>query len=159
MTNQFTWIDIYQELAKTLLAWENKQTELIAFLNNLHTQGYTVTSMQDKNRDDERFLLTEIDPFSFFSAFNRQIKDENRIAILAQIKHHFQLQSQLPSDFSGIPVVNNQSSWFFAYHKSRKQQDIPHLWRLFRLALQDNPLQNPQFLQMFDEALTDDPLI
>lgn len=153
MTNQFTWVDIYQELATTLLAWENKQSELIAFLDDLHAQGYTVTSMQDKNRDDERVLLTELDPFTFFSAFNRQIKDENRIAILAQVKKHFRLQSPLPSDFAGIPVVNNQSSWFFDYHKLRKPADIPHLWHLFRLALQDNPLQNPQFLQAFDEAL------
>jgi 5-methylcytosine-specific restriction enzyme B len=102
--------------------------------------------MQDKNRDDERVLLTEIDPFTFFSAFNRQIRDENRIAILAQVKKHFGLQSPLPSDFDGIPVVNNQSSWFFAYQKNgRKPTDIPHLWRLFRLALQDNPLQNRNF--------------
>ncbi len=153
MTNQFTWVDIYQELATTLLDWENRQSELIAFLNNLYTEGYTVTSMQDKNRDDERFLLTEIDPFTFFGVFNRQIKEENRLAILLQIKQHFQLQSPMPSDFSGIPVVNNQSSWFFAYHKSRKPNDISKLWQIFRLALQDNPLQNPQFLQAFDEAL------
>jgi 5-methylcytosine-specific restriction enzyme B len=155
MTDQFTWVDIYQELATTLLSWENRQNDLIAFLSDLHTQGYTVTSMLDKNRDDERVLLTEIDPFTFFSAFNRQIRDENRIAILAQVKKHFGLQSPLPSDFDGIPVVNNQSSWFFAYQKNgRKPTDIPHLWRLFRLALQDNPLQTPQFLQAFDEALT-----
>jgi 5-methylcytosine-specific restriction enzyme B len=153
MTNQFTWVDIFQELATTLLEWESKQSDLIAFLDDLHTQGYRVVSMQDKNRDDERFMLTEIDPFTFFGSFNRGIKDENRLAILAQIKKHFQLQSPLPSDFSGIPVVNNQSSWFFAYHKARKPTDIPHLWHLFRLALQDNPLQNPQFLQAFDEAL------
>jgi 5-methylcytosine-specific restriction enzyme B len=103
--------------------------------------------MQDKNRDDERVLLTEIDPFTFFAHFNRQIREENRIAILAQVKKHFRLQSPLPSDFEGIPVVNNQSTWFFAYQKSRKPTDIPHLWHLFRLALQDNPLQNPLFLK------------
>lgn len=153
MPNQFTWTDIYHELATTLLAWENKQTELIAFLDGLHKEGYVVSSVQDKTRDGERFLLTEIDPFTFFGVFNRQIKDENRIAILAQIKQHFQLQSPLPADFTGIPVVNNQSSWFFAYHALRKSSDIPHLWRLFRLALQDNLLQNLEFLQAFDEAM------
>lgn len=154
MINQFTWTEIYQELATTLLSWQERQTELIAFLDGLHKEGYVVSSVQDKNRDGERFLLTEIDPFTFFGVFNRQIKDENRIAILAQIKQHFQLQSPLPADFTGIPVVNNQSSWFFAYHGLRKLNDIPDLWRLFRLALQDAPLQNPQFRQAFDVALT-----
>ena len=153
MSDRFTWTDIYQELATTLLTWEDRQSELIAFLSDVHAQGYPVTSVQDKNRDDERVLLTEIDPFTFFANFNRQIKDENRIAILAQIKKHFRLQSPLPSDFEGVPVVNNQSTWFFAYQKSRKPTDIPHLWHLFRLALQDNPLQNPLFLKAFDQAL------
>lgn len=31
--------------------------------------------------------------------------------------------------------------------------DIPNLWHLFRLALQDKPLHNSEFLQAFDEAL------
>lgn len=154
MTNhQFTWIEIYQELATTLLAWEDKQIELVAFLADLQNQGYVITPLQDKNRDGERFLLREIDPFTFFGVFNRGIRDEQRIAILAQIKHHFQLQSQVPSDFSGIPILNNQKSWLFRYQEGRKPDDIPHLWRVFRLALQENPLQNRDFLTAFDEAL------
>ena len=154
MSDQFTWIDIYQEIATTLRDWEGKQLELISFLEDIRTQGYTITSLQDKNRDGERFLLREIDPFTFFGVFNRGIKDENRMGILAQIKHFFQLQSPIPSDFSGIPVLNNMRSWFFPYHESRKANDIQRLWRVFHLAFQKNPLQDEQFLQAFNEALS-----
>jgi len=154
MTNQFTWTNIYQELATTLLEWESKQTDLIAFLADLQKQGFVITPLQDKNRDGERFLLREIDPFTFLGVFNRGIRDEQRFAIITQMKRHFQLQSQVPSDFSGIPVLNNQKSWLFPYQESRKPDDIPRLWRVFRLALQKNPFQNRDFLTAFDEALT-----
>ncbi|HRW13591.1 MAG TPA: AAA family ATPase, partial [Syntrophomonas sp.] len=128
--------------------------DLIAFLADLQKQGFVITPLQDKNRDGERFLLREIDPFTFLGVFNRGIRDEQRFAIITQMKRHFQLQSQVPSDFSGIPVLNNQKSWLFPYQESRKPDDIPRLWRVFRLALQKNPFQNRDFLTAFDEALT-----
>src|ERR671925_195788 len=73
LINQFTWIPIYEELAKELARWENRQTELIAFLEDLRSQGYVVTPLQDKDADGARFVLREIDPFTFFGVFNRRI--------------------------------------------------------------------------------------
>lgn len=154
MTNQFTWTDIYHELAQALLNWQDRQPELIAFLEDLRIQGYFVTPMNDQNSDGERFLLQEIDPFTFIGSFNRGIREEQRLTILAQMKKTFNLQSPLPSDFTGIPIVNNQSSWFFAYQPSRGPDDIAKLWKVFRLALGDNPQENPEFWQAFDDALT-----
>jgi len=153
MTNQFTWIDIYQELATVLSSWQEKQPELIDFLEKLRAQGYTITPLQYKNRDGLHFLLREIDPFTFFGVFNRGIRTDQRIEILTQIKRHFQLQNPVPSDFSGIPVLNNMKSWFFPYHASKNVDDIQRLWRVFQLAIRKNPLQDEQFLSAFDEAL------
>lgn len=154
MTEKFTWIEIYHELAQTLRDWQGKQTELIVFLEGLRAQSYFVTPMNDRNNDGERFLLQEIDPFTFFGAFNRGIRDEQRLAILAQVKKFFNLQSPLPSDFIGIPVVNNQSSWFFAYQPERGPNDVAKLWNVFCLAMSENPKENPEFWQAFDDALT-----
>ena len=53
MTDLFTWTDIYQELATELLCWQDRQTELIAFLEDLRKQGYVITNLQDTNRDGE----------------------------------------------------------------------------------------------------------
>lgn len=65
MTKEFTWIDIYRELATVLLDWEEREPELIAFLEDLReNKGLTITPLHDKNRDGERFLLKEIDPFT-----------------------------------------------------------------------------------------------
>ena len=154
MTDQFTWIDIYQELATTLSRWQDRQSDLINFLEELLTQGLPISSFQDKNRDGERFLIREIDPFTYFGVINRGIKDSHRIAILTQLKRFFQLQSPVPTDFSGIPVLNNMKSWFFAYQATRNVDDIPHLWNVFNLALNEKAVETEAFLNAFDEALT-----
>lgn len=154
MAPQFTWIAFYQELAKTLPNWESRQVELIAFLESLRDQHYVITSLMDKNEDGTIFLLNEIDPFTFYGIFNRGIGFGQRVAILKEIKEFFHIQSPLPNDFDGIPVLNNMNSWFFAYQKNRQIDDVQKLWRVFRLAVLDDPLNDPDFLQAFDDALT-----
>lgn len=152
MTEQFSWIDIYQELATTLINWQNKQTELIAFLEELRSKGYIISSLQDKNKDGERFLSKEIDPFTFFGVFNRGIRSDQRIAILAQIKQFFKLSNPIPSDFTGIPVLNNMASWFFPYQANRELEYILRLWNIFKMAVQDYPLKDELFQKTLDKA-------
>jgi 5-methylcytosine-specific restriction protein B len=153
LIDQFTWIPIYQELAQELAGWENRQEELISFLEELRNEGYVITPLQDKDADGARFLLKEIDPFTFFGVFNRRIGYDQRMAILLQIKQHFGLQKDLPEDFNGVPILNNMRSWFFSNQPARDPDDVRRLWRVFQLALTENPLENKEFLEAFDEAL------
>ena len=152
--NQFTWKPIYQELADKLAAWENRQQALVSCLEELRTQGYVITPLNDKDGDGARFLLKEIDPFTFFGVFNRRIGYDQRLGILSRIKQFFGLESELPEDFNGVPVLNNMKSWFIPNQKSRGISDVARLWRVFHMALEENPLQNEEFLAAFDEALT-----
>jgi hypothetical protein len=153
MSEQFTWEPIYRELADRLLDWETRQGELIALLEQIRSDGYVVSPLMDKDAEDARYLVRELDPFTFFGTFNRGIRDDQRLGILAQLKRHFDLTSALPVDFAGIPILNNQKSWFVAYQYQRQPEDVPRLWRVFRLALGDHPLDNPEFGQAFDDAL------
>jgi 5-methylcytosine-specific restriction protein B len=154
MSEHFTWIPIYKELAGKLASWQDRQDELIAFLEGLRADGYVITPLKDKDNDGARFLLKEIDPFTFFGVFNRGIRYDQRISILASMKHHFGLQSDLPEDFNGIPILNNMKSWFFPNQTSRDVNDVGKLWQVFQLALEEDPLGKKQFLEAFDEALT-----
>lgn len=153
VTNQFTWIPIYQELARELANWENRQSELIAFLETLRRDGFVITPLNDKNKAGIRYPLKEIDPFTFFGVFNRRIQYEQRIHILARIKDYFKLKSDLPEDLNGVPILDNRKSWFFATKVSREANDIPKLWRAFQLALKKSPLRNKEFQKAFDEAV------
>ncbi len=152
MFRNFTWITLYQELARELAGWENRQEELVDLLEELRAQGYVVTPMQDRDGDGARFLLREIDPFTFFGVFNRRISIEQRLSILARMKELFHLKSELPEDFDGVPLLNNMKSWFFSGQSSRHMEDVTKLWRVFQAALADNPLENEEFQQAFDEA-------
>ncbi len=154
MPAQFTWIPFYQSLADALSGWQDRQSELIAFLENLRAQDLKITPLMDKDENGTSCMLKEIDPFTFFGVFNRGIREKERIAILSQMKRHFDLRNSLPEDFTGIPILNNMSSWFFAFQKSRRDGDIARLWRIFQLALSDFPLENKDFLRAFDDALT-----
>lgn len=153
MTSHFTWIPIYQELAEELAEWQNRQAELIDFLEDLRSQGYVISPLMDKDEDGARFLLKELDPFTFFGVFNRGIRDEQRIAILGQMKSHLNLHNALPEDFTGIPILNNMKSWFIAYQPARDIEDVGRLWHIFKLALEKEPLERSEFVQAFDTAL------
>src|ERR1044071_2083813 len=78
MISHFTWMPIYQELANELAGWENRQEELISFLEELRSQGFVITPLYDKDGDGARFLLKEIDPFTFLGVFNRRIGYDQR---------------------------------------------------------------------------------
>ena len=57
LIDQFTWIPMYEELARELATWENRQEELVSFLEELRAEGYVITPLYDKDADgaqDER---------------------------------------------------------------------------------------------------------
>jgi|LSQX01.1.fsa_nt_gb 5-methylcytosine-specific restriction protein B len=153
MTEQFTWIPIYQELATELAKWQDKQSELIQFLEDLREKEYVITPLMDKDKNGAIFLYKEIDPFTFFGVFNRGIRQDQRVSILVEIKKFFNLKSEIPTDFDGIPILNNMKSIFFSRQFDRDVQDVARLWRVFSLALEDNPLDNEDFLKAFNDAL------
>ena len=39
LINQFTWIPIYQELARQLAGWQDQQENLISLLEELRAEG------------------------------------------------------------------------------------------------------------------------
>ena len=148
---RFTWIPFYKELAKKLLEYKDRQKELIDFLEELHDQkGLKIIPLRDFDHDGNEIRLDEIDLFTFFATFNRGIKDETRSKLLAEIKTRFNLTSELPTDFSGIPVFNNQKSWLFAYTKDRQAEDIQLLWQIA-----ENAIANPDHLapELFNKCL------
>jgi hypothetical protein len=149
----FTWIPFYEETATALLGWRSKQKELIDFLNQLRQQGLKATSVMDKDAQGSRILLEELDPFTFFGSFNRGIKENQRLAIIKEVKRFLRIGSPIPSDFKGIPILHNQQSWFISFRNEREVNDVDRLWSVFEYALEDNPLASQKFLTAFDAAL------
>jgi len=128
----FTWAPFYQELAQKIAEYDAARKDLLGLLlDALNEQEMSTDWLQDKDVAGTRIPLDAIDPFTFFAAFNRGISEKNRIGILTSVHRRLQLSAEVPSDFHGIPVVDNRNTWFFAYQDTRPAGAIDDLWGLF----------------------------
>ena len=142
MSTKFTWKPIYREIAEKLMEYRNRQGELIELLDSLGKKGLKVIKLNDRFADGTTGILREIDPFSFFSSFNRGLTDPNRKEVIAALKSHWELKADVPGDFAGIPIKNNQSAWFIRYAKERKPGMVDALWTLAWAVLQAKKLSD-----------------
>jgi 5-methylcytosine-specific restriction enzyme B len=97
--------------------------------------------------------LKEIDPFTFFGVFNRGITSDKRILIVEELIKFFGVKAAPPKDFDGIPILNNQNSWFISFAAKRAPNDVDRLWDVFVRALGEDPLNDPKFADAFDAAV------
>jgi len=99
----------------------------------------------------------DICPFTVFGSFNKNITNENRKQILRKYKAKFNIESKLPEDFDGIPLLNNMSAWFFAYKENREEHDIDRLWDLFESAIRyadTNSVESKNdFIKLFNRVM------
>lgn len=135
----FSWKTIYKELATKLLAYRDRQNELIAWLHEMKSEGIPVIKLEDENPKGRSVPLSEIDPFSFFANFNRAIKNSHRVRCLEFLKNKMGLSSPVPSDFDGIPVVNLQKAIFFPFAYDRAKHMVPTLWDLAAEVVEKEP--------------------
>lgn len=136
----FTWIPIYTELAEKLLAYRDRQKELLGMIDDFKNEGLKPVGTKDKGKDNKPISLQEIDPFTFFANFNRSnFKEENRRKMLARLQTKFSLTSKPPEDFDGIPVLPPFGAWFFPWSYERQADDIPSLWALAKSVVSGPP--------------------
>ena len=124
----YTWIPYYQEFAEKLLAFRNDRKSLLKLIYDRREEllaGY----LHDEDGYDD--LCSDIDPFTTFGLFNRGIKSQNRIHTAEVFKTLLGIKAEVPKDFRGIPVLNNQKSHFFGFRSKRQANDIENLWSLF----------------------------
>lgn len=154
---KYDWIDIYQEFANRLLDYKNNREELIRKLQEIYIELNLKYPLID---GDE--IGKDVCPFSVMGIFNKHISEINRISILSKIKEKFDLKSQVPTDFSGIPILNNMRSMFYHFTPNRKESDIPNLWNLFEIAIQyaDNQDEKNyyEFCKNYDKVI-EQPLV
>ncbi|MCB9665797.1 MAG: AAA family ATPase [Alphaproteobacteria bacterium] len=148
------WVPFFRALAEALRPYRTRSARLVEILEEIRAQDLPVTALQDKDVEGNRTLLTELDPFTFLGAFCRGITDDARLEMARLATELLDLDVALPHDFAGLPLLNNQASWFFAYQAKRRPGDLERLWDVFELALEPDPLANPAFGPAFDEALT-----
>ena len=148
---QYDWINFYSEFATKLLNFKADRKALIKKIYAVYDDAKM--SVPRLESDDE---IIDIDPFTIFGTFNKGITDINRTAILNEIASKFGISATVPSNFDGIPVLNNFKATFYAFKNDRKQDDIDNLWNLFEIALalanDDTEYNRKQFSKVYDKV-------
>ena len=149
MSSIFTWTDLYQELADKVLSFKNDRATFVQLVE----KSYKDANLEYKLYWDGHYF-TDLDPFTFFGTFNKGIAEKNRIELLKQYKNNFGLTKDVPSEFTGIPVLNNMKAWFMT---DKQGEQMETYWNLFETAIKyadgDKSLGG-KIEELFDKAVT-----
>lgn len=128
---QFDWTSFYHEFAQKLVVYKNNRQELVGKVKDIYKlSGMSMPTLEKDNN------LVDIDPFTVFGLFNKNLRVENKIKILDAIVKLFDLESKVPNSFDGIPVLNPQNATYYRFIDERSDEDIEELWSLFLSALE-----------------------
>jgi 5-methylcytosine-specific restriction protein B len=149
VNNQFDWISFYEEFADKLLEYKNDRKALIEKVIKI----YDITGINMPKLEMDNNII-DIDPFTVFALFNKQISFNNRIKIITEIKNIFKIKAEVPSSYDGIPVVNNLKATFYGFVDDRNENDIENIWNLFssaiKLASDDNSENRNSFIKNYN---------
>lgn len=133
-SDKFTWVPFYKELAAALLSYKDDRTELVKWIYEDLGQVKSVggNSLTNYLHMEDGSPIEDIDPFSVYGIFNRTMSWENRIRLLEKFKRHFNLKSELPQEFNGVPTIFAMKSFFFHWIKDEKYDKIISAqWNLY----------------------------
>ena len=149
MDDKYTWIGFYKELANKLLEYKSNRQELISIIKRSHSDnGIKMAKMESDGS------IIDVDPFSVFGLFNKQISEGRRKILTAEFAKRMNLTTEPPTNFDGLPVLNNMNATFFMFYPDRGEQDIENLWNLFEYAMkyakEPNETNKEQVSKYFD---------
>ena len=157
----FEWTTFYEEMASKLLAFRYRRDELVTGIHKISETSDVMSILNDQYEEGvEGGLLKDICPFTVMALFNRGITDDNRKIIAKALAELLDITEPVPESFNGIPIVNNQRTWFFGYHYKRHADDIDILWEVFARAIAFADLEDEgeseeaksQFVSSYDSA-------
>lgn len=153
---RFLWTRFYEAIADKLLLYRDKRDELIKGIHSIASKVEGLSNLQDQFQNGTAGPLKDICPFTTMGIFNRGITDVNRKNIATELATFLGVEEVVPDSFEGIPVLNNQKSWFFGFDNKRKSDDIDALWEIFSRAItfsdSDDSDVRAGFISAYDSA-------
>lgn len=153
----FNWTRFYEAVADKLLTYRNKRDELISGIHAIASKVDGLSNLQDQFGDGSSGPLKDICPFTAMGIFNRGITDANRKDIASKLAKLLDVSEPVPDSYEGIPILNNQKSWFFGFDKKRQPDDIDTLWEVFARAIacadSDDANARSAFAVAYDNAI------
>ncbi|MDR2105931.1 MAG: hypothetical protein LBP24_00810 [Coriobacteriales bacterium] len=123
------WTECYRLIAERLCAYRHRREELADLLANaLYSTGISFP-IADNSEE-----LVDIDPFTFFAAFNRKMLRTSRQRLTRYICAGLGIHPPESIDFAGAPMLEPYKLRFFSKRQSQ-HLEIEALWQIFMLLL------------------------
>ena len=158
---RFKWTKFYAEVADKLLAYRNDRGPLIEAIHEIAGRLNQSFPIRDRFENGDVGPIQDICPFTTIGYFNRSISDANRRSIAKEFAEFLNVNEpvlEFNHASDGIPLLNNQNSWFFSYAMNRKPDDIDALWEIFSYATEfadaDDEPDLPAFIRRYDDAMS-----
>ena len=150
---RFNWTRFYQAVADKLLTFRHRRDELIVGIHAIASKVDCMSILNDQYQEGvQGGPLKDICPFTAMGIFNRGITDKNRKVIASELANLLGVTESIPDSFEGIPVLNNQRTWFFGYSYKRQLDDIDTLWEVFAQAIDFAESDNATARSAFETA-------
>lgn len=147
----YDWVPFFQELAAKIGTFKNQRD----LFNEKVTKAYknfdqnTQTRRNKKTKNDP--LLNNIDPFNLFIKITRLTsgqesgKEGNRVKLLRALKKEFELSSELPKNFTGVPTDGRGR--YISLNTDRSDDTVDTIWDSFVYALEYSEDPNNTIIQ------------
>ena len=135
----FTWTEFYEEFADKLAPYASNQESLLGKLKAAFADaGQTMAKLSFSGE------ATEVDPFTIYGMFNKREGHDKRTALAEQLKVQFEMESDVPFRFDGIPVLNPLSAAYYSFESDDKSDHIANIWSFFKAAIDYSSDITPQ---------------
>ena len=147
MNEQYKWAEFYNEFATEILQYKTNRSDLI---NKVLKVFENIDVKLPKLEKDNNII--DMDPFTVVGLCNRNHSKENRIKIANSIKNIFNIQSEIPTNFDGIPILPSTSAAFYSFVDDREDGDIDCLWNVFEAALLFEQYKNDDYKNRLNDC-------
>jgi len=146
MDDAYQWVPFYEALADKLLAYSDKRSELFELIKKVTSEQPLMRYLHFEREDWWGPRKHNIDPFSVIGVMNRGTTDANRTALAKVLAGTFNVQLPVPTQWTGIPVMDNRKSFFAG---------MDEVWDLFTLAMEaaKSNTFSDDFKKAFEKAI------
>lgn len=148
-SGNFQWVPFYMELANKILEYKDDRSLLVKKI----VRVYEISGVKLPKLSNDG-VPSDIDPFTIFGHFNKGISHQNRVNLLKTFASEFDMSSDAPESFDGVPVFNNLNAAFtnFETDLDLRERNIQYIWQLMEAAINFADTSSSESRELFIEA-------
>ena len=124
--SNYEWIPFYKETVEKLLPYWQNRSNLIEKIKSMYIRIQVKLPTLELHNE-----LVDIDPFTVFGLFNRNVKLSTRIRVAEGMRELLGVHAPVPQSFDGVPSLFSLNATFYSFIDTRKSDAIDNLWGLF----------------------------